>query len=169
MSRVDVTLSSRLGCKTHECDRNAGLIDANGGEKSSLAVARENPRESGRIDWRREWDSNFPSPMESVTYRFQKPTVAVDASDAVAHYTPLHAGSARCRPGLPRAGRGFVARVFLLQFHQREAACVDRRRAVPCQEALDDHFGAMPRNPLPHRLAGRRRADLVGPSRRRAS
>jgi len=46
------------------------------------------------LNWRREWDSNFPASLDSVSYRFHNATVAVNGSDAVAHCTPLHAGSA---------------------------------------------------------------------------
>jgi hypothetical protein len=47
----------------------------------------------------------FPDPMESVTYRFHEATVAVNASVAVAHCTPLPADSAVWKAFDVAAGR----------------------------------------------------------------
>src|SRR5262249_20585888 len=45
-------------------------------------------------NWRREWDSNLCDSFDSVSYRFQNPSVAANAAAAVDPCTLLHASRA---------------------------------------------------------------------------
>ena len=58
-------------------------------EQKLLAAGELEDQEDGMAE---RVDSNFPPPVDSVTYRFHNAMVAVNASDAVAHCPPLPAG-----------------------------------------------------------------------------
>ena len=70
----------------------------------------------------------LPPPLDSASYRFQSASVAVNAGDAVAHCTPLHAGPAvspdECRSGhhVLNNGLGAIGESTIVSRSSRDSA-----------------------------------------------